>query len=151
MRHTTLRARALPTCAALLLPLLGCAGTPPAFATKYPDNRDADVEQLLQRIDAAPERPAGTIAVGLTPAPQQLFAYDLGTRSVLWQRRVEAGSAPYLAGDVVVLQSGDRIEGFDLRSGDPRFHLDRGELTLRGADGEGRLTAIALGEGLGTF
>ena len=71
MRYTTLRARALLACAALLLPLFGCAGTPPAFATKFPDNRDAEVEQLLQRIDAAPERPAGTIAV---PAPARASA-----------------------------------------------------------------------------
>lgn len=135
----------------LALALLGCAGTPAAFGTRFPDNRDSDVEKLLQRIDAAPARPVGTIAVGLTPAPHQLYAYDLASRRLLWQRAVEASSAPYPAGDTVVLQSGDRIAGFDLRSGEPRFRIDRDGLALRGADGEGRLTVLALSEGLGTF
>ena len=51
--------------------VLGCSGTPAAFGTKYPDNRDKDIEVLLQRINAAPPRKPGTIAVGITAAPSQ--------------------------------------------------------------------------------
>jgi outer membrane protein assembly factor BamB len=128
-----------------------CSGTPAAFGTRYPDNRDSDIELMLQRIDAAAERPAGTIAVAITAPPQQLYAFDLASRRVLWQRRVQADSAPYPAGNAVVLQSKDEIAGFDLHSGQPLFSFDRGTKTLKAADGDGKLVAVVVGEGQGTF
>ena len=81
----------------------------------------------------------------------QLYAYDLATRRLLWQRRVAASSAPLLAGDAWWLQSGDRIVGFDLHSGEPRFDDRPRRESLKGADGEGALRAIVIGEGQGTF
>ena len=92
--------------AALLLVLVGCGGTPAAFGTKYPDNRDSDVELLLQRLDAASERPAGTIAVAISSAPAQLYAYDLASRRLLWQRRVDAASVPYQTAILALQRAG---------------------------------------------
>jgi outer membrane protein assembly factor BamB len=134
-----------------LLACAACGGAPAAFGTRYPDNRDSDIELMLQRIDAAPERPAGTIAVAITAPPTQLYAYDLASRRVLWQRRVEASSAPHVAGDAIVLQSGNSIAGFDLHRGEPLFRLERGAMTLRAADGQGKFAVIVIGEGQGTY
>lgn len=131
--------------------LAGCGGAPAAFGTKYPDNRDGDIELLLQRIDAAGKQASGTIAVAITSPPTQLYAYDMASRRVLWQRRVDAASAPYLAGDAVVVQAGDAVLGFDLHSGEPRFEFGRGDKSIKGADGEGKLCAVVIGEGQGTF
>jgi outer membrane protein assembly factor BamB len=149
-RFAAFGARAVSAALASLL-CAACGGTPAAFGTRYPDNRDSDIELMLQRIDAAAERPTGTIAVAVTAAPTQVYAYDLASRRVLWQRRVQADSAPYLAGDAVVLQSGDEIAGLDLHSGQPIFRFDRDAMTLKAADGEGKLAAIVIGEGQGTF
>ena len=140
-------------CAALvcLATLSACAGTPPAFSTRYPDNREADIEVLLQRIEAAGSREPGTVAVGVTAAPMQLFGFDLATKSELWRRPVAAVSEPMLAGDTVVIATDSAVEGYDLRSGNPRFSVSHGGRALRGAGGDGQLTVFALGEGMGTF
>lgn len=130
---------------------LGCAGNSAAFNSRYPDNRADQVELLLQRIHAAAPRPASAIATGLSAAPVKLYAYDLGARRLLWQKPVDASSAPQLAGDAIVLQSGNAITGFDLRTGMRRFSIDGDEMSLKGADGEGALVAVTLGRGQGTF
>jgi hypothetical protein len=139
-------------CSAQLL--TACAGSPDAFGTKYPDNRDSDIELLLQRINAAPPRQPGSIAAGVSGGPgatAKLYAFDLSTRKVIWQQVVGAASAPLLAGDAVVVQTADAIVGFDLRSGARRFSVARGQMSLKGADGEGPLTAFVMGQGQGTF
>lgn len=128
-----------------------CAGTPVAFAPKYPDNDDQQIALLVQRLGRAPAREVGSIAVGVTSAPQKLYAFDLTAQRVLWQQPVAASSAPVLAGDAVVLQSGEYVLGYDLRNGERRFEIERGTKVLKGADGEGANVVVALGEGLGTF
>ena len=138
--------------ASSLLAILGaCSGTPAAFAPKYPDNDSGAITALVQRLQRAPVRPQSSIAVGVTGAPQKLFAYDLGTRHVLWQTPIEASSAPHLAGACVVLQSEDTVVGYDLRTGMRRFSVDAGQMVLKGADGEGGRVAITIGQGTGTF
>ena len=137
MRHTTLRARALRRAAprSLLAAVAAARGTPAAFATKYPDNRDADVEQMLQRIDAAP-RAAGRHDRGRRSARRRsssCIAYDLGDAqrcsgsgaSRRARRRTSRATRS-------CCRAAGASQGFDLRSGDPRFHIDRGELSLRG-------------------
>jgi outer membrane protein assembly factor BamB len=155
MRNTGTYIRIGLSRAAALLALAclatACSGTPAAFGTKYPDNRDKDIELMLQRINAAPQRTPGTIAAGITVAPVNLYAYDVAARKQLWQHPVQAMSAPYLAGDAVVVQTNSAIVGFDLRTGAERFSVSRGAMTLKGADGQGDLVAFVIGQGLGTF
>jgi hypothetical protein len=142
-------------CALALLALLatdsGCGGSPPAFGAKYPDNREGEVEQLLQRVNAAPPRKAGTIAVGVTQSPVKLFAFDLAAQKQLWQLPVAVTSTPILAGDVAVAEVGGSIVGFELKSGERRFEISRGSMSLKGAGGAGPLVAIVIGQGQGTF
>jgi outer membrane protein assembly factor BamB len=151
MRKTTAPSIHRSLLALAVCALCGCAGNPAAFGTKYPDNRNGDIELLLQRINAAGPRQAGTIAAGITPAPVRLYGYDLAARKLLWQQPVDAASAPFLAGDAAVLQTGDAVAGFDLQTGARRFRVSRGEMSIRGADGENKLVAIALSQGQGTF
>ena len=112
--------------------LAGCAGTPAAFAPKYPDNDRAAIAALVQRAQSAPQRPRSSIAVGVTAPPHKLFAFDLSARRTLWQVPVEPSSAPHLAGNSVVLQSEDAIVGYDLKTGVRRFSLDSEEMVLKG-------------------
>ena len=144
-----MKALALTLAAAAIA--IGCGGTPAAFAPKYPDNDRAAVGALVQRTSSAPLRRQNSIAVGVTSPPQKLFAFDLSTRRTLWQVPVEVSSAPYIAGSSVVVQSEGGITGYDLRSGARRFNVDSEEMVLKGADGEGPLAAITIGEGSGTF
>jgi outer membrane protein assembly factor BamB len=130
---------------------LGCAGNSAAFNSRYPDNRDSEVALLLQRVHAAPPRQANSISVGLSSAPIKLFAFDLAARRLLWQKAVAATSAPHIAGDTVVLQTGDAIAGFDLHSGTKRFEIDRDGMSLKGSDGENGWVALTVGRGQGTF
>src|SRR5688500_17956407 len=88
-----------------LATLTACGGTPLAFSTKYADNDQGDIERLLQRVQNAPPRSPTTIAVGVTAAPVQLYAYDLVGKRVLWKKPVAASSAPMLAGESVIYQT----------------------------------------------
>jgi hypothetical protein len=145
-------ASVLPSAALLCAWLLSaCAGTPAAFGPKYPDNEDGDIAELAHRVRTAPARAVSNIAVGVTSAPQKLYAFDLTSQRVLWQKAVNADSAPVLAGDTVVLQSGDDIVGYSLGNGERQFDFDRGTMVLKGADGEGAAVIVAIGEGMGTF
>ena len=135
----------------LTLALQACGGAAPAFAPKYPDNDGQQLNLLVQRLGQAPARGVGNVAIGVTAAPQKLYAFDLTSQRVLWQQPVNASSAPVLAGDAVVLQSGDAVIGYSLRDGKRLFDIERDGKALKGADGEGASVVIALGEGTGTF
>jgi hypothetical protein len=135
--------------AVLVCALQACGGSPAAFSPTYPDNRDGQVQALMARVEASPIRVAPAIAVGA--ASGRLFAYDLSARKQLWQHALPMSAAPHLAGDNVVLELGDEVVGYDLRSGERSFAIDRGELSLRGTDGEGERVALVLGRGQGTL
>ncbi len=141
----------------LLVPLLAftlcsaCASVPSAFSTKYPDNVEDDLAGLIQRLHAAPPRSEATIGVGVTAAPERIYGYDLAARRVLWQTPAKPQFAPLLAGDTVVTQEDKRIVGRDLKSGDKRFSLDAGDLTLNGADGDDANVVLVLTSGMGTY
>jgi hypothetical protein len=128
--------------------VMGCGGTPAAFGPMYPDNQPGEISALLQRLGAAGAPRTVPIAVGA--APGQLYAYDLPGARRLWQHALALRSAPHLAGDTVVVQIGDRIVGFDLRTGEESFDIDSGPMLLKGAAGDGDRTAFVMSHGQGT-
>jgi outer membrane protein assembly factor BamB len=136
--------------ALLALACAGCAGTPAAFATRYPDNYGPALRAMVQRAEAAPPRNVPAIAVGVSEA-KRLFAYDLDAHRVRWEVPAQPQFTPQLAGNAVVVQEGDRIVGLDLKTGAPRFQFAAGGKHLVGADGVGDACAIALTSGQGTF
>jgi hypothetical protein len=85
---------------ALMAVLAGCAGTAPAFSTRFPDNRESDVQALLQRLESAPPTETSMIAVGLSSAPTKLYAFDPQGGRVLWSEASSARYAPIVTGDV---------------------------------------------------
>jgi len=149
---TTTMHRAVLACLLLALSMNGaCGATPLAFGTKYSDNDQGDIDQLLARVQNAPPRSTSTIAVGVTAAPAQLYAYDLASHTTLWKQPVAATSAPILAGESVIFQTASSIVAVSLRSGEKQVELSRGNKVLRGADGEGALSVFVMGEGMGTY
>jgi hypothetical protein len=136
--------------ALLTLTCAACAGTPAAFAARYPDNFEPALRSMVQRAEAAPPRTVPPIAVGVT-ADKRLFGYDLDSHHVRWQVPSQPQFTPQLAGDSVVVQEGDRVVGLDLKSGAPRFQFAAGGMHLVGADGVGDACAITLTSGQGTF
>lgn len=127
-----------------------CGGAA-AFNTRFPDNRDADVNGLIARLRAAPARADENVAVGISAAPKRLYAFDRTADRVLWQKPLDATSAPYLAGKSVVVQVGGEIQGYDLATGRRNFSFGVGDMGLRGADGDAGRVAVVVGSGQGTY
>src|SRR5687768_5069299 len=109
---------ALALSLALPLALIGCGGTPLAFGTRYAVNDRADIDALLGRVQNAPPRSPTTIAVGVTAAPAQIYAYDMAAQQMLWRQPVAATSAPMLAGESVIFQTASSIVALSLRTGE---------------------------------
>lgn len=138
--------------ACLALPVLvaACGGSV-AFSSRYPDNAPDQVSELLHRLAVAAPRENLPIGVGMTPAPAKLYAYDVGTRRVLWQVPVTARFEPFLAGASVLVQDADGVSAYDLQSGQRTFSMDPGTMVLNGADGEGSRVVFTVTQGLGTL
>lgn len=131
--------------------LLAACGGSPAFSSRYPDNAPDQVSDLLHRLAVAAPRENLPIAIGMTPTPAKLYAYDLGTRRVLWQVPVTARFEPFLAGSAVLVQDADGISAYDLQTGQRTFSMDPGGMVLNGADGEGSRIVFTATQGLGTL
>lgn len=135
----------------LLLSLLlaGCGGAATLSPT-FPDNRAEDLAAVIARVRAAPPR-ARPVAVGLTADPARLYAYDLAAGRRLWEQPVsEPRTAPYLAGDLVVIaEAGGRVVARRLSDGAVAFSVADDNLQLVGAAGEGADAAIVLSTGGG--
>jgi HEAT repeat protein len=148
---TTTRRFALSCLFACLFVLGACGGTPLAFSTKYADNDQGDIQSLLQRVQNAPPRAPSTIAVGVTEAPAQLYAFDVAEQRVLWKKPIAATSAPMLAGESVIFQTASSVVAVSLRTGEKQVEVSRGNKLLRGVDGEGALAVFVMSEGMGTY
>jgi outer membrane protein assembly factor BamB len=134
----------------LMVCVAACAGAPAAFSTRYPDNVDASLSALVQRVEAAPARSPAPIGVGVT-TDNRIYAYDLAGKRVLWQINSRPRFAPQLCGASVVVQEGERIVGLDLHTGSARFQFDTGGMHLVGADGEANGCVVTVVSGQGTY
>ncbi len=85
------------------------------------------------------ERP---VVVGLTTDPMRLCAWDLSA-GLLWERPVDAKSAPIIAADAVVMQEASGVVVRDLASGEVRAVVDETG-SLVGADGLGHAVVVTL-------
>ncbi|MDH5674706.1 MAG: PQQ-binding-like beta-propeller repeat protein [Myxococcales bacterium] len=131
--------------------LTGCGGAPAAFSTRYPDNAHDDIAVLLRRLEAAGNRPAGTVAVGITAEPKKVYAVDMTSGRVLWESPAAATSEPIIAGEAVVFDTASGLVGLDLKSGAPRFTASLEVGKLQGAGGDGPLVAFTDTKGGGTL
>ncbi|MCG8554692.1 MAG: PQQ-like beta-propeller repeat protein [Proteobacteria bacterium] len=118
-----------------------------AFSVHYPDNEPEAIQALFQRLAVAPAQSPQSSAVGVTPAPQRLFVYDLATQRLRWQQPCSPRYRPLLAGSTVLTQEADGIVGRDLASGRTVFALPDQRRTLIGADGEGDSLVFTLSSG----
>jgi len=133
-----------------LLAAVGCGAGGGAFATRYPDNVESTLQQLIGRAAAGARRTVPAVAAGVT-AEGKLYAYDLAAKRVLWQVPAHPRFAPLLAGDTVVIQEGERVVGLEIKTGAPRFQFDASDMHLVGADGVGADAVITLSSGQGTY
>ena len=122
--------------------LLACACGAQSFQPRFqPPNKPGD-HALLAEIAAQKPRDERPVAVGITSEPQRLFAWDLSA-GLLWERPIQALSAPLVTADAIVTHERDGIVVRDLASGEVRVVVDdHGELV--GADGQGHAVVIAI-------
>ncbi len=106
--------------------LSGClvgAGTN-AFGGLYRDNQEADFGAVVTQLRAAPEAAAAVanVVVGVTAGENpELVCVELPSGTVRWRSAFAASSRPEILGDVVLVSNREKLFGFDLRDGRPRF------------------------------
>lgn len=122
---------------------LGCGGAQ-GLSPTFPDNQPGDLAAVLARAESgAAER---SVAVGLTES--HLYVFDLETGQLAWEQAVDTPrTAPFIAGELVFLQEGERVVGRRLRDGAVALTLSTDNLQFVGAGGEGPLAAVVLSTG----
>lgn len=146
--RTTITQAAYVAAASLLLG--ACSGLP-AFSTRFPDNQGQHMADMLSRIKAAPKATQQSIAVGIGTNPAEMYAFDTGTRQVVWRKPVKLSATPLLTADSVVTEEGKQVVVRDLRSGQTTFTSELGDTRLNGAGGDASGLALTLTSGMGTF
>ena len=129
--------------ASLVVALLAACGGQ-AFTPAFPESQEPEISRSLRALaepHVVEHRPvvAGVGAHGL-------FAFDLATGALLWQREATVRSAPLVAGDFVVTHEEGGITGRRITDGEVRFRLDE-EWRLVGAHGEGNRVVVSAAEG----
>src|SRR5262249_20410512 len=139
--------RSLGVTTALCASAVACVptvhGTLSAFSSRFPDNNRAQVRTVYERLPAGAGATASNaldvpllVAVSQTEG-RHVVAYDLAASRQLWTSEVSATSAPEVLGDVVVVATGNRIAGLDLRSGRRRWDVDGRSMPFMGAARDG--------------
>jgi outer membrane protein assembly factor BamB len=138
-------------CACVLSALvLSACGGGNAFSPVYPDNQEASVQTVLQRLSNHSSDETDPVAAGITTSPHHLFVVDLRTGEKRWD--IETGqpaSAPVIAGDYVLLHQTRGVVGYALRDGRELFVVEDEAMYLTGGGGEGPDAAFALSTGGG--
>ncbi|MEY4579650.1 MAG: hypothetical protein RL701_4353 [Pseudomonadota bacterium] len=133
------RPRWFGTCA-LAASLAACAT--PSFQARFTAPAAPTKPVVVSELLKPRPRTERAVLVGLSADPMRLFAWDL-QRGLLWEREVQASSAPLIAADCVVLQEHDGVVVRELQTGAVRERIeDAGQLV--GADGEGDRIVITL-------
>ena len=102
-------ASVLASLLALGLGACGGAGGGNAFAHVYADNEPSQIDEVVRRLSAASAPADDPVAVGLTES--HLFAFDLSAGRQLWTEAIqEPRGEAYIAGPLVLLHEGDRVE-----------------------------------------
>lgn len=110
----------------------------PQFKAPAPPTQPVAANEL-----AAPKpRTERGVMVGVSGQPARLFAWDL-QRGLLWERAVNATSAPLIAADAVIVQEQEAVVVRDLQTGAERARIE-GEGALVGADGEAERVVLTL-------
>lgn len=125
----------------LLLGLVGCVRTAP-FPRTFIEDTDPGPEKVLGLIQNAEARNERPIVVGISQAPEHLFAWDF-QKGLLWKKPIRALSSPRIAGSMVVIHQKNGIVGYDLKNGRELFSIDE-NATLVGTDGNDSFVAITL-------
>ncbi len=128
------------------LALAGC-GSAATLSPTFPDNRAEDLAAVIARVRGA-EATGTPLAVGLTA--DTIYAWDLAAGRQLWAQPVhDARTAPYVAGELVVIAEGGRIVARRASDGQVAFAIPDENLQLVGAAGDGRDAALVLSTGGG--
>lgn len=126
---------------ALALFLIACGGGQTLSLT-FPDNRADDLRAVMTRL-AASESSDAPVAIGISE--DRLIAYDLRAQQRLWEQTIEAPqTAPYIAGELVILHEGARVVGRRMSDGGIAFAAGADNLLLVGAAGDGATAAFVL-------
>ncbi|HEY2736467.1 MAG TPA: hypothetical protein VGI70_20850, partial [Polyangiales bacterium] len=96
----------------------------------------------MSELTAPHPRAERPVAVGLTTDPMRLFAWDLKA-GLLWEKPVDAKSAPLVAADSVIMQEAAGVVVRDLANGEVRTVIDD-RAALIGADGEGDRLVVSM-------
>ncbi|MFK8002241.1 MAG: hypothetical protein AB8H86_21780 [Polyangiales bacterium] len=141
----------LAACACVLsASVLPACGGGNAFSPVYPDNQEASVQVVLDRLASQRAGEADPIAAGITTSPHHLFVVDLRTGEKRWD--IETGapaSAPVIAGDYVLLHQARGVVGYSVRDGRELFEVEDEAMYLTGGGGDGSDAAFALSTGGG--
>lgn len=136
--------------------LLACActlyacGGGNSFSPVYPDNQEASVQSVVNRLAGHTGPDADPVAAGVTTSPHHLFVVDLRTGEKRWDIETEApASAPVIAGDYVLLHQARGVVGYSLVDGRELFDVDDNAMYLTGGGGEGADAVFALSTGGG--
>lgn len=134
---------------ALSIVLSSCGWRPSGSFSPNPPPVEPGFAEVLAAVDKAPPRQQRAVAVGLSKAPGKLFAWDLESARMLWERPVTGRSAPHVMGRYVVTE--EREEGLvvvrNLLTGLEIFSFENEDLRLIGGDGEGQSAIIGLSTG----
>jgi hypothetical protein len=134
------------TLAFALLALAAC-GTPGAFSTSFPVNKEPELAAALSRARAHPRPAQRAVVVGVTDAPRATFAYDLAAKRLLWKQPGPVSGVPAVAGELVAVPEGDHVRLRALETGAEVLALPTDGMNLVGADSDGQVSAIVLGTG----
>jgi hypothetical protein len=126
--------------------VLACACATQSFQPRFTPPATPTPRVVVSELTRPRVREERPVAVGLTTDPLRLFAWDLKT-GLIWEKPVDAKSAPLVAADSVVLQEAQGVVVRDLASGEVRTVVDE-HAALIGADGAGDQLVVSVARAL---
>jgi hypothetical protein len=131
----------------LALCVLAACGTPGAFSTSFPVNKEPELAAALSRARARPRPAQRAVVVGVSDAPRGTFAYDVAAKRLLWKQPAAVSGVPAVAGELVAVPEGDHVRLRALETGAEVLAIPTEGMNLVGADSDGQISAVVLGTG----